>query len=76
MGRRLVGLSTLTNCTCWTLSEQLLNAGLQIMDTDPPNDETPPSVDEVRVAVARLGNVKAAGICNISASYTKLEVRP
>lgn len=50
---------------------QLPVAGLQMAEADPPIDEAPPSLDEVREAVARLRGGKAPGVCNISAELLK-----
>ncbi|KAG0710766.1 hypothetical protein GWK47_022143 [Chionoecetes opilio] len=55
-------------------TEQLHTTGLQAMDADPPIDETAPSLDEVREAVAKLKGGKAAGVCNISAELLKAGV--
>ncbi|KAG0718623.1 Transient receptor potential channel pyrexia [Chionoecetes opilio] len=52
-------------------TEQLHTTGLQAVDADTPIDETAPSLDEVREAVAKLRGGKAAGICNISAELLK-----
>ncbi|KAG0723665.1 Dipeptidase 3 [Chionoecetes opilio] len=52
-------------------TEQLHTTGLRTVDTDPPIDETAPSLDEVREAVAKLSGGKAAGVCNISAGLLK-----
>ncbi|KAG0720560.1 Nucleotide exchange factor SIL1 [Chionoecetes opilio] len=52
-------------------TEQLHTTGLQAVDADPPIDETAPSLDEVREAVAKLKGGKAAGVCNISAELLK-----
>ncbi|MEL6802745.1 MAG: reverse transcriptase domain-containing protein, partial [Bacteroidota bacterium] len=52
-------------------SEQLRTDGLRAVDADPPIDEAPPSLDEVREAVARLRGGKAAGVCSISAELLK-----
>ncbi len=46
-------------------------AGLQMAEANPPIDEVPPSLAEVRGAVARLRGGKAAGVCNISAEMLK-----
>ncbi|KAG0722447.1 hypothetical protein GWK47_005983 [Chionoecetes opilio] len=51
--------------------EQLHTTGLRAVDVDPPIDETAPSLDEVREAVAKLRGGKAAGVCNISAELLK-----
>ena len=50
---------------------QLQTAGLQTLDADPPIDETAPSIDDMKVSVAKLSGGKAAGICNISAELLK-----
>ena len=52
-------------------SRQLTTTGLETLEADPPIDETPPSLDEVREAVARLRGGKAPGVCNISAELLK-----
>ncbi|KAG0716601.1 LINE-1 reverse transcriptase [Chionoecetes opilio] len=52
-------------------TEQLHTTGLQAVDADPPIDETAPSLDEVREAVAKLKGGKAADVCNISAELLK-----
>ncbi|KAG0728620.1 Monocarboxylate transporter 9 [Chionoecetes opilio] len=53
-------------------TEQLHTTGLQAVDADPPPiDETAPSLDEVREAVAKLKGGKAAGVCNISAELLR-----
>ena len=52
-------------------SGQLPVAGLQMAEANPPIDEAPPSLDEVREAVARLRGGKAPGVCNISAELLK-----
>ncbi|KAG0725535.1 Alpha-N-acetylglucosaminidase [Chionoecetes opilio] len=44
---------------------------LMAVDADPPIDETAPSLDEVREAVAKLRGGKAAGVCKISAELLK-----
>ena len=41
------------------------------LDADPPIDETAPSIDDVKEAVANLRVRKAAGICNTSAKLLK-----
>ena len=53
----------------------LQTAGLQTLDADPPIDETAPSIDDVKEAVARLRGGKAAGICNISAELLNAGVK-
>ena len=50
---------------------QLQTAGLQTLDADPPIDETAPSIDDVKEAVAKLRDGKAAGICNMRAELLK-----
>ncbi|XP_050735881.1 uncharacterized protein LOC127008208 [Eriocheir sinensis] len=50
---------------------QLPVTGLQVADADPPIDESPPSLGEVREAVAKLRGGKASGACNISAELLK-----
>merc|ERR1712035_263168 len=52
-------------------SRQLLTTGLETLEVDPPMNETPPSLDEVREAVAKLRGGKAPGICTISAELLK-----
>ena len=41
------------------------------MDVDPPINETVPTLDEVKEAVASLRDEKAAGIYNISVKFLK-----
>ena len=41
------------------------------MDVDPPIEETAPSFDDVKEAVAKLMSGKVAGVCNISAELLK-----
>ena len=48
-------------------SGQLQTDGLQTLDADPPIDGT----GDVKEAVAKLRDGKAAGICNISAELLK-----
>ena len=52
-------------------SRQLRTAGLQTLDADPPADETAPSIDDVKEAVAKLRCGKVAGVCNISVELLK-----
>ena len=52
-------------------SGQLQTAGLQTLDAEPPINETAPSIDDGKEAVAMLRSGKAAGICNISAELLK-----
>ena len=52
-------------------SGQLSLADVQMAAADPPVDETPPSLAEVRKAVSKLKCGKAAGICNISGELLK-----
>merc|ERR1712035_27581 len=52
-------------------SRPLSAAGVEIATADPPVDEAPPSLAEVREAVNKLKGRKAAGICNISAEMLK-----
>ena len=52
-------------------SGQLPLAGVQIAVADPPLDETPLFLAEVREAVRKLKGGKAAGVCNISAEMLK-----
>ena len=52
-------------------SRQLQTTSLQMVDVDPPINETAPSLDEVKETVTRLRGGKAAGICNISAELLK-----
>lgn len=47
--------------------------GLREADVNPPIDEAPPSLDEVREAVSRLMGGKAACVRNISAELIKAE---
>ena len=46
---------------------QLWTAGLQTLDADPPIEETAPSIDDVKEAVAKLRGGQAASIRTISA---------
>lgn len=50
---------------------QLPVAGLQVADADPPIDECPPSLDEVRLDVAKMRGGEAPGIHNIGAELLK-----
>ena len=52
-------------------TRQLSLAGVAIAAADPPVDETPPSLAEVREAVNKLKGGKAAGVCNVSAEMLK-----
>ena len=52
-------------------SRQPRTAGLQMLEADPPINETAPSIDDVKEPVAKLRGGKAAGICNISAELLK-----
>ena len=52
-------------------SRQLSLAGVQMAAADPPVDEAPPSLTEVREAVSKLKCGKAAGVCNISGELLK-----
>ena len=52
-------------------SGQLRTAGMQTLAADSPIDETAPSIEAVKEAVAKLKGGKAAGICNISAELFK-----
>ncbi|KAG0730189.1 Transposon TX1 uncharacterized protein [Chionoecetes opilio] len=52
-------------------TEQLHTTGLQAVDADHSIDETAPSLDEVREAVAKLKGGKAAGVCKISVELLK-----
>ncbi len=52
-------------------SRRLSLAGVEIATADPPVDETPPSLAEVREAVNKLKGGKAVGVCNISAEMVK-----
>ena len=52
-------------------TSQLPVAGQRPLVADPPIDEAPPSIDEVRRAVARLKGGKAAGVCGIAAELLK-----
>lgn len=52
-------------------SGQFSLAGVQMAAADPPVDETPPSLTEVREAVSKLKCGKAAGVCNISGELLK-----
>ena len=42
-----------------------------MLDADPPIDETAPSIDDVKEAVAKLKGGKTTGICNIRAELLK-----
>ena len=53
------------------LSGRLQTTGLQMAQPDPPINEAPPSLDEVREAVSKLKGRKAAGVCNISVELLK-----
>ena len=50
---------------------QLQITGLQMVDADPPINEAPPYIDEIKEAVAKLRGGKAADNCNISAELLK-----
>ena len=50
---------------------QLPATGLQVMDAHPPINETAPSFDEEKEAVAGLRGGKAVGICTISVELLK-----
>ena len=52
-------------------SRQVLTAGLQTLDADPPIDKNAPTIADVEKAVVKLRGGKAAGICNISAALFK-----
>ena len=52
-------------------SRQLQTTGLQVMDADQSINEAAFSIDEVKEAVAKLRDGKAAGICNMSAELLK-----
>ena len=52
-------------------SGRLQTTELQVMDADPPINETAPSIGEVKEAVAKLTDGKAADICNISTELLK-----
>ncbi len=49
------------------LSTLLFLAGTEIAAADPPVDETPPSLAEVRGAVSKLKGEKAANVSKVSA---------
>ena len=73
MGRWLVGLSTVSSFfKVNPTSGWLQTTGLQVMDADPSINEAPPSIDEVKDAVAKLRSGKAAGICNIREEFLKV----
>lgn len=44
---------------------------LQAVNADPPIDETPPTLDEVREAVSRPRFGKVSDVCNFSAELVK-----
>ncbi len=52
-------------------SRRLSMAAVEIAAADPPVDEIPPSLAEMREAVNKLKGGKAAGVCNISAEMLK-----
>ncbi|MPC78830.1 hypothetical protein E2C01_073328 [Portunus trituberculatus] len=52
-------------------SIQLQTVGFQMLDTDPPIDETAPSIHDVKETVAKPRVGKADGICNINAELVK-----
>ena len=54
-----------------TPNRQLPVDGVETSAADPPVDESPPSLAEVREAVNKLKSGKAAGVCNISAEMLK-----
>ena len=54
-------------------SGQLQTAGLYTLDADAPINETAPSNDDVKDAVAKLRGGKAAGICKSVRCCGKLE---
>lgn len=53
-------------------SAKLQTAGLQALDANPPIDETAPSVDDVKEAVAKLRSERQLGVCKISAELLKV----
>ena len=55
-----------------SLSKQIQRAGLQTLDGDSPIDETASSTDDVKEALAKLKDGKAAAICNIRAKLLKV----
>ena len=55
------------------INGQLQTKWLQTLDADPPIDETAPSTDDVKEAVAKLRSGKAAGIYDISVKLLKGE---
>ena len=57
-------------------SRHLRTAVLEMLDADPPNDETASFIDDVKGAVAWLSGGKAAGDCNISAEVLNAGVKP
>ena len=46
-------------------------AGIQALDADPLIDETSPSTDDIKEAVAKLRSGQAVGICYISVELLK-----
>lgn len=50
---------------------QLPTAKLQIVDGNPPLDKTPPSCDQVRLALAVLWGAEAADVCSINTELLK-----
>ena len=52
-------------------NRQLQITGLQMVDADPSINEATPSFGEVKEAVAKFRDGKAAGICNIGAELLK-----
>ncbi len=55
-------------------SRRLPLARVEVAAADPPVDETPPSLAEVREAVNKLEGGKAVGVCNINAEMLKAGV--
>lgn len=44
---------------------------LQALNSDPPIEEVPPSLDEVREVLTRLKGGKASDVCSINAELAK-----
>ena len=58
-------------------SGQLQTTGLQMMDADPPINEVPPSIDEVKEAVTKLrGQNRQLAFVTSVQSCSNLEARP
>ena len=56
-------------------SGQLQTAELKRLDADPPIDETTPSTDDVKEAVAKFWGGKEADVYNISAELLKARMK-